>query len=163
MNHWLEGKEEELDFHWVIDFPLLGYDDEEGKWNAVHHPFTRPHPDDIALLDDESKWGEIRGAAYDVVLNGNDLGGGSLRIHEGDLQAKMFRVLGIDDEEQYAGSVVYYGATQMEATLCRGRTSVVVGGGNSAGQAAVYLASPLTTAASALTGHVTDPRGGLNP
>ena len=100
MNHWLEGKEEELDFHWVIDFPLLGYDDEEGKWNAVHHPFTRPHPDDIALLDDESKWGEIRGAAYDVVLNGNELGGGSLRIHEGDLQSKMFSVLGIDEEEQ---------------------------------------------------------------
>ncbi|MEM7599913.1 MAG: aspartate--tRNA ligase [Verrucomicrobiota bacterium] len=100
MNNWLDGKEEELDFHWVIDFPLLDFDDEEGKWNAVHHPFTRPHPDDVALLDDESKWGEIRGAAYDVVLNGNELGGGSLRIHEGDLQAKMFRVLGIDDEEQ---------------------------------------------------------------
>ncbi|MDF1824674.1 MAG: aspartate--tRNA ligase [Verrucomicrobiales bacterium] len=100
MNNWLEGKEDELDFHWVIDFPLLDYDEEEGKWNAVHHPFTRPHADDVALLDDESKWGEIRGAAYDVVLNGNELGGGSLRIHEGDLQAKMFSVLGISEEEQ---------------------------------------------------------------
>ena len=95
-----EGKEDELDFHWVIDFPLLDYDEEEGKWNAVHHPFTRPHADDIALIDDESQWGKIRGAAYDVVLNGNELGGGSLRIHEGDLQAKMFNVLGVDDEEQ---------------------------------------------------------------
>lgn len=100
MNNWLEGKEDELDFLWVVDFPLLGFDEEEGKWNAVHHPFTRPHADDVALLDDESRWGEIRGSAYDVILNGNELGGGSLRIHEGDLQAKMFRVLGIDDEEQ---------------------------------------------------------------
>jgi len=100
MNNWLEGKDDELDFHWVVDFPLLDYDEEEGKWNAVHHPFTRPHADDLALLDDESQWGKIRGAAYDVVLNGNELGGGSLRIHEGDLQAKMFRVLGISDEEQ---------------------------------------------------------------
>lgn len=100
MNNWLEGKEDELDFHWVVDFPLLDYDEEEGKWNAVHHPFTRPHADDVALLEDESKWGEIRGAAYDVVLNGNELGGGSLRIHEGDLQAKMFSVLGISEEEQ---------------------------------------------------------------
>lgn len=95
-----EGKEDELDFHWVIDFPLLGYDEEEGKWNAVHHPFTRPHPDDVAFLDNEEDFGKIRGAAYDVVLNGNELGGGSLRIHESDLQAKMFNVLGVDDEEQ---------------------------------------------------------------
>jgi len=95
-----EGKEDELDFFWVIDFPLLDFDEEESKWNAVHHPFTRPHADDLELLDDESRWGEIRGAAYDVILNGNELGGGSLRIHEAELQAKMFRVLGINDEEQ---------------------------------------------------------------
>jgi aspartyl-tRNA synthetase len=100
MNNWLEGKEDELDFHWVIDFPLLDFDEEEHKWNAVHHPFTRPKAEDEALLDDESKWGEIRAEAYDVVLNGNELGGGSIRIHESDLQAKMFRVLGINDEEQ---------------------------------------------------------------
>ncbi|MDF1754145.1 MAG: aspartate--tRNA ligase [Verrucomicrobiales bacterium] len=100
MNNWLEGKEDELDFFWVVDFPLLDYDAEEGKWNAVHHPFTRPKAEDEALLDDESKWGEIRAEAYDVILNGNELGGGSIRIHEGELQAKMFRALGIDDEEQ---------------------------------------------------------------
>ncbi|MDF1861830.1 MAG: aspartate--tRNA ligase [Verrucomicrobiales bacterium] len=100
MNNWLEGKEGELDFLWVVDFPLLDYDDDEGKWNAVHHPFTRPKACDEALLEDESKWGEIRAEAYDVVLNGNELGGGSLRIHERDLQAQMFRVLGVDDEEQ---------------------------------------------------------------
>ena len=100
MNGWLEGKEDELDFLWVVDFPLLGYDEEEGKWNAVHHPFTRPKAGQEALLDDEANWGEVRAEAYDVVLNGNELGGGSLRIHEGDLQAKMFNILGVDDEEQ---------------------------------------------------------------
>jgi aspartyl-tRNA synthetase len=97
-----EGKEDILDFFWVIDFPLLAFDKEEGKWNAVHHPFTRPHPEDLALLDDEANYGKIRGAAYDIVLNGSEIGGGSLRIHEGDLQAKMFRVLGVNDEEQAA-------------------------------------------------------------
>ncbi|NNE94076.1 MAG: aspartate--tRNA ligase [Verrucomicrobiales bacterium] len=102
MENLYEGHEDKLDFLWVVDFPLLDYDDEEGKWNAVHHPFTRPKTDDMDKLEDESKWGEIRAEAYDVVLNGNELGGGSLRIHEGDLQAKMFRVLGIDDEEQAA-------------------------------------------------------------
>ena len=100
MTSLYEGKDDILDFFWVIDFPLLAYDKEEGKWNAVHHPFTRPHPEDVALLDDEANFGKIRGAAYDVVLNGNELGGGSLRIHEADLQAKMFRVLGVTDEEQ---------------------------------------------------------------
>lgn len=100
MNGWLEGKEDELDFLWVVDFPLLGYDEEEGKWNAVHHPFTRPKAGQEALLDDEANWSEVRAEAYDVVLNGNELGGGSLRIHEGDLQAKMFNILGVDDEEQ---------------------------------------------------------------
>ena len=115
MNNWLEGKEDELDFFWVIDFPLLDYDEEEGKWNAVHHPFTRPHPEDVALLDDESQWDKIRGAAYDVVLNGNELGGGSLRIHEGDLQAKMFSVLGIDEEEQAENFGHILGAFQFGA------------------------------------------------
>jgi aspartyl-tRNA synthetase len=115
MNNWLDGKEDELDFFWVVDFPLLDYDEEEGKWNAVHHPFTRPHPEDLALLEDESQWGKIRGAAYDVVLNGNELGGGSLRIHEGDLQAKMFSVLGIDDEEQAENFGHILGAFQFGA------------------------------------------------
>ncbi len=100
MTKLYEGKEDELDFLWVVDFPLLDYDEEEGKWNAVHHPFTRPHADDVSLLEDESNWSKIRGAAYDVVLNGSELGGGSLRIHEADLQSKMFSVLGISEEEQ---------------------------------------------------------------
>ena len=102
MNNWLEGKQEELDFFWVVDFPLLDFDKEEKKWNAVHHPFTRPKASDEKLLDDEEKLGEIRAEAYDVVLNGSELGGGSIRIHEGDLQSKIFSILGISEEEQAA-------------------------------------------------------------
>lgn len=86
-------------FLWVVDFPLLAHDDESGHWAAVHHPFTRPHPDDIALLD-AGEFGKVRAVAYDVVLNGYELGGGSIRIHEKDLQAQMFSVLGVGPEEQ---------------------------------------------------------------
>lgn len=96
----LEGKDDEFDFLWVIEFPLLDFDQEEQKWNAVHHPFTRPLAEDMHLLDDESTWGEARAEAYDVVLNGTELGGGSIRIHEADLQAKMFTVLGVSEAEQ---------------------------------------------------------------
>ncbi len=88
-----------LDFLWVTEFPLLQWSAEDHKWNAVHHPFTRPHPDDIGLLD-EGKFGEVRAEAYDVVLNGVEIGGGSIRIHEQDLQAKMFSVLGVSEEQQ---------------------------------------------------------------
>jgi aspartyl-tRNA synthetase len=90
---------EELDFLWVTEFPLLQFDAAENKWNAVHHPFTRPHADDLPLLD-EKRYPEMRAEAYDVVLNGVEIGGGSIRIHEPDLQAKMFEVLGISEEEQ---------------------------------------------------------------
>lgn len=86
-------------FLWVVDFPLLAYSPEDGKWNAVHHPFTRPKTEDIPLLE-AGKLAEVRAIAYDVVLNGTELGGGSLRIHESDLQAKMFSILGVSAEEQ---------------------------------------------------------------
>ena len=76
-------------FLWVVDFPLLALDEETGHWGAVHHPFTRPHPDDVAKLD-AGDYANVRAVAYDVVLNGYELGGGSIRIHEKDLQAKMF-------------------------------------------------------------------------
>ena len=89
----LTKNSEVLDFLWVTDFPLLQFDAAENKWNAVHHPFTRPHPDDLPLLD-EKRYGEMRAEAYDVVLNGVEIGGGSIRIHEPELQAKMFGVLG---------------------------------------------------------------------
>jgi len=88
-----------LNFLWVVDFPLLGWSEEEQKWNAVHHPFTRPCADDLALLE-SGEYGKIRAVAYDVVLNGVEIGGGSLRIHESDLQSKMFSVLGVNEEQQ---------------------------------------------------------------
>ncbi|MDP0489813.1 MAG: aspartate--tRNA ligase [Verrucomicrobiota bacterium JB023] len=90
----------ELNFLWVTDFPLLGYDEEEGKWNAVHHPFTRP----VAEHEEALKKGELGDGllaqAYDVVLNGYELGGGSIRIHEQDLQSAMFDALGVTEEEK---------------------------------------------------------------
>ena len=88
-----------LNFLWVTDFPLLAKDKETDKWNAVHHPFTRPKKEDEHLLDDESKFGDIRAEAYDVVLNGNEIGGGSIRIHESSLQSKMFSALGINEDQ----------------------------------------------------------------
>ncbi len=88
-----------LNFLWVVDFPLLAFSAEEGKWNAVHHPFTRPKDEDIPLLGSDDK-GRARAVAYDVVLNGVELGGGSIRIHEKELQSKMFEALGIGPEEQ---------------------------------------------------------------
>ncbi len=86
-------------FLWVTEFPLLDFNAEEGKWNAVHHPFTRPMDEDLALLE-SGELGKVRAQAYDVVLNGVELGGGSIRIHEPALQAKMFGILGIGEEQQ---------------------------------------------------------------
>ena len=88
-----------LNFLWVVDFPLLAFSKEDGHWVAVHHPFTRPMAEDMALLE-AGDLAKVRAVAYDVVLNGYELGGGSLRIHERDLQAKMFGVLGVTEEEQ---------------------------------------------------------------
>jgi aspartyl-tRNA synthetase len=89
----------ELKFLWVFDFPLLAFDAAEAKWNAIHHPFTRPKREDLPLLE-TGEYGKMRAEAYDVVLNGVEIGGGSIRIHEQDLQAKMFQVLGISAEQQ---------------------------------------------------------------
>ena len=89
----------EWDFLWVTDFPLLQWSAEENKWNAMHHPFTRPKQDDVPLFD-AKKFGEIRAEAYDVVLNGVEIGGGSMRIHEPQLQEKMFEALGISPEDR---------------------------------------------------------------
>ena len=88
------------DFLWVIDFPLLLWSAEENKWNAMHHPFTRPKSDDVALLDDKAKFPEIRAEAYDVVLDGVEIGGGSMRIHEPQLQEKMFEALGVSAQDR---------------------------------------------------------------
>jgi aspartyl-tRNA synthetase len=91
----------DLDFLWVTDFPLMQWSAEENKWNAVHHPFTRPKAEDLPLLE-QKKFGEIRADAYDVVLNGVEIGGGSIRIHEPELQAKMFEALGVSGQDQEA-------------------------------------------------------------
>ena len=98
---------EQLDFLWVTDFPLLQWSAEENKWNAVHHPFTRPKAEDIPLLD-AKKFGEVRAEAYDVVLNGVEIGGGSIRIHEPELQAKMFGVLGVSEEDSKCCSAICF-------------------------------------------------------
>ncbi|MFT4551364.1 MAG: aspartyl-tRNA synthetase [Verrucomicrobiales bacterium] len=90
-----------LRFLWVTDFPLLAYSAEDDKWNAVHHPFTRPLAEDMGLLE-AGKYAEVRADAYDVVLNGHEIGGGSIRIHERDLQSQMFEILGISAAEQEA-------------------------------------------------------------
>ena len=87
-----------LDFLWVTEFPLLAFDEEEGRYVAVHHPFTRPLKEDEEKLRNGELDG-LRAQAYDVVLNGYELGGGSIRIHESDLQSSMFKALGITEEE----------------------------------------------------------------
>ena len=82
---------------WVLDFPLLEWDEESERYHAMHHPFTSPKPEDIALLDTHP--GEVRANAYDMVVNGTEIGGGSIRIHERNLQALMFKHLGFSTEE----------------------------------------------------------------
>ena len=84
---------------WVIDFPLLEWDEETQRYYAMHHPFTAPKPEDEYLLEQPDKWGEIRANAYDIVLNGTEVGGGSVRIHDKNLQKKMFHTLGFTDEK----------------------------------------------------------------
>ncbi len=85
---------------WVVDFPLLEWGEDEARWFAMHHPFTSPKPEDITLLD--SAPGEVRANAYDLVINGVEIGGGSIRIHDKELQSKMFKVLGFSDAEAKA-------------------------------------------------------------
>lgn len=84
---------------WVIDFPLFEYAEEENRWVARHHPFTSPKPEQIALMDDTSQYANIKANAYDIVLNGTEVGGGSIRIFQRDLQQKMFAALGMSKEE----------------------------------------------------------------
>ncbi|MGV8995239.1 MAG: aspartate--tRNA ligase [Flavobacterium sp.] len=82
---------------WVVDFPLLEFDEESGRYHAMHHPFTSPKPEDMHLLDTEP--GKVRANAYDMVLNGNEIGGGSIRIHDKATQQLMFKYLGFTEEE----------------------------------------------------------------
>ena len=91
------AKEGALNPVWILDFPLLEYDEKEGRFQAMHHPFTAPLDEDIALF--EAAPGKIRAKAYDLVLNGQEVGGGSIRIHHREIQKKMFQILGIGEEE----------------------------------------------------------------
>jgi aspartyl-tRNA synthetase len=84
-------------FVWVTEFPLLEWHPEDGRWYSMHHPFTSPHPDDLERL--ESDPGSVRARAYDLVLNGTELGGGSIRIHDSSIQSRVFERLGIGAEE----------------------------------------------------------------
>jgi aspartyl-tRNA synthetase len=90
-------KPDEFAFTWVVDFPLLEWDAEEKRWNSMHHPFTSPHDADLALVEREP--GAVRAKAYDLVLNGSEIGGGSIRIHDAALQSRIFSLLNISAEE----------------------------------------------------------------
>ena len=85
---------------WVVDFPLLEWDEETERYHAMHHPFTAPKPEQLELLDSEP--GAVNANAYDLVLNGNEIGGGSIRIHDAATQEKMFSLLGFSPEEAKA-------------------------------------------------------------
>ena len=87
-------------FLWVTDFPMFEWDEAEGRWNAAHHPFTSPHENDMDKL--ESDPGAVRALAYDIVLNGTELGSGSIRIHRQDIQSIIFKALGMSKDEQQA-------------------------------------------------------------
>ncbi|PKM46348.1 MAG: aspartate--tRNA ligase [Firmicutes bacterium HGW-Firmicutes-8] len=88
---------DEFRFVWVVDFPLVEYDEVERRWTAIHHPFTAPKEEDVEFMETEP--GRVRARAYDIVLNGVELGGGSIRIHRRDIQEKMFQLLGMSREE----------------------------------------------------------------
>jgi aspartyl-tRNA synthetase len=88
-----------LAFVWVVDFPLLEYSEEERRYVAKHHPFTSPRDEDLPLLQTDP--GRVRAKAYDLVLNGRELGGGSIRIHRREIQELMFQVLGLSKDEAY--------------------------------------------------------------
>ena len=92
--------EEQFTFLWVTDFPMFEWDEEEGRWSAVHHPFTRPTDEWKATFSDDP--GNALAYAYDLIVNGNELGGGSFRIHEPDIQAKVFDLLALSPEDQRA-------------------------------------------------------------
>ena len=92
-------KKDQFNFLWVTEFPLLEYSEEEGRYTAMHHPFTMPMEEDLALLDSEP--GKVRAKAYDIVLNGTEIGGGSVRIFQNNVQEKMFEVLGFSKEDAY--------------------------------------------------------------
>ncbi|MGH9755027.1 MAG: amino acid--tRNA ligase-related protein, partial [Blastocatellia bacterium] len=89
--------ENEYRLLWVVNFPMFEYHDDDNRWYAMHHPFTSPVDEDLDKL--ESDPGAVRAKAYDLVFNGNELGGGSIRIHRSDVQSRVFKALGMSEEE----------------------------------------------------------------
>ena len=89
----------QYNFLWVTEFPLLEWSDEQNRYLAMHHPITMPMEEDLQYIDSEP--GRVRAKAYDIVLNGNEIGGGSVRIHQNDIQEKMFEKLGFTEESAY--------------------------------------------------------------
>ena len=96
----IDPKKSEFKFAWVVDFPMFGWDDEEKRWAAMHHPFTSPRDEDLQYL--ESDPGRVRAKAYDLVLNGYEVGGGSIRIHRQDVQSRVFAMLGMEADDAKA-------------------------------------------------------------
>jgi len=106
--------EQKLNFLWVTDFPLVEWNADEKRWDAMHHPFTAPFDEDLPLMEKEP--GKVRAKAYDIVLNGSEIGGGSIRIHRADIQSKMFGLLNIQEEDArkkfgFLLEALEYGAT----------------------------------------------------
>jgi aspartyl-tRNA synthetase len=96
----IDPKKREFKFAWVVDFPMFGWDDEEKRWAAMHHPFTSPRDEDLAHLETDP--GKVRAKAYDLVLNGYEVGGGSIRIHRQDVQSRVFAMLGMEADDAKA-------------------------------------------------------------
>ncbi len=96
---WICFDRSEYSFLWITEFPLLEWSDEENRFKAMHHPFTMPMEEDMQYIDSDP--GRVRAKAYDIVLNGTEIGGGSVRIHQDDIQEKMFEVLGFTKEHAY--------------------------------------------------------------
>ncbi len=97
-----QPRPEHFRFLWVIDFPMFGWDDEEKRWNAMHHPFTAPMDDDLPLFWKNDSLGQVRAKAYDLVLNGYEVGGGSIRIHRQDIQSRVFEIFGMTPDDAKA-------------------------------------------------------------
>jgi aspartyl-tRNA synthetase len=97
-----QARPEHFNFLWVLDFPMFGWDEEEKRWAAIHHPFTSPMDEDVPFMADDAQLGKVRAKAYDMVLNGYEVGGGSIRIHRQDVQSRVFQILGMEMEDAKA-------------------------------------------------------------
>jgi len=93
-----KSRKDEFAFLWVVDFPLFKYNEEEKRWESEHHPFTSFKSEDAALFE-KGEYAKVRSCSYDLVLNGNEIGSGSVRIHDREIQKKIFDIIGIGEEE----------------------------------------------------------------